>query len=352
MIVYIILAILLLFLTILELLNRGVHISIRLFLVIVLTSLMGFRNDVGNDYQSYVGIYRNLDWYSDILEIGFYYLCYYADSYGASHQFVFLVCSMLIMFPIAFVVNKIIPKFFCTAMSIYVFSYVYFEAMNTMRQAVAMSFFLLSFYYLVKVKKNMKAILAICAGFLFHKSIFIISVIACLFWCLKSVIGSRLCFLAQIASIIVGSALSVFSDYLAIISLYLGFNTNYFDSFEQRGVSGGTFQIYLNLSVLYLIIFKRKLFSHENELNKIVVLYYILSVLIYNIFISFYIGLRFYWYFYIFLILLIPILVRKKRLQNRPLYFIILIFIMTVYTFVSLCSEDYINYDFNFSLFN
>lgn len=133
--------------------------------------------------------------------------------------------------------------------------------------------------------------------------------------------------------------------------MLLGLNSNYMDVFEERGVASGTFQIYLNISALYLLIFNKKQFSQNNRKNQIIALFYVAGIVIYNVFISFYIGLRFYWYFYLFLILVIPNLLKKRKIKIRPLFFIALVLIITIYTFVSLQSKYYIDYNMNFSLF-
>ena len=351
MVVYILLFLLLFFLSVVELCTNGIPNYIKIFLIILLTCLLGFRDDVGNDYHNYVDIFNHLDWHIDNIEPGFYYLCYYTKEVGLSHQFVFLICSMLTLYPIAFVVNKVIPKYFCTALSVYVFSYIFFEAMNTVRQAVAMSFFLLAFYYYSILRNIYKSLFAILLGFLFHKTILIIALIGYIIYRFRSKIGVRFCIFALILSFVIGISLNSYVDYLKLISSALGYDIAYFDSIEKRGVSGGTFQIYLNLTIFYILLFKRRLFSQDNNISKSITLCYIYAVFIYNIFISFYIGLRFYWYFYIFLILLIPELLKRIRLKYRPLYFVAMVFIMIIYTYVSLKSQYYIEYNMDFNLF-
>ena len=351
MIVYIFLTIFLMLLSFIELYNNGYSTKIKVVLILLLCFIMGFRYNVGNDYHNYVDIYENLDWYMDVFEPGYIFLCQFSQILNLTYQFPFFICSLLTVLPIAFLVNKTIPKMFCTSMTVYVLSYVYFEAMNTVRQAVAMSAFLLVFYFYIIKEQKLKALLALIFGALFHKSILIIAFLAFIISKFRDKFNIKLCLILLLGSFVIGHCLQSFFDAISALIMLLGLNSNYMDVFEERGVASGTFQIYLNISALYLLIFNKKQFSPKNRRNQIIALFYVAGIVIYNVFISFYIGLRFYWYFYLFLILVIPNLLKKRKIKIRPLFFIALVLIITIYTFVSLQSKYYIDYNMNFSLF-
>lgn len=351
MIVYIFLTIFLMLLSFIELYNNGYSTKIKVVLILLLCFIMGFRYNVGNDYHNYVDIYENLDWYMDVFEPGYIFLCQFSQILNLTYQFPFFICSLLTVLPIAFLVNKTIPKMFCTSMTVYVLSYVYFEAMNTVRQAVAMSAFLLVFYFYIIKEQKLKALLALIFGALFHKSILIIAFLAFIISKFRDKFNIKLCLILLLGSFVIGHCLQSFFDAISALTMLLGLNSNYMDVFEERGVASGTFQIYLNISALYLLIFNKKQFSPKNRRNQIIALFYVAGIVIYNVFISFYIGLRFYWYFYLFLILVIPNLLKKRKIKIRPLFFIALVLIITIYTFVSLQSKYYIDYNMNFSLF-
>lgn len=351
MIVYIFLTIFLMLLSFIELYNNGYSTKIKVVLIILLCFIMGFRYNVGNDYHNYVDIYENLDWYMDVFEPGYILLCQFSQKLNLTYLFPFFICSLLTVLPIAFLVNKTIPRMFCTSMTVYVLSYVYFEAMNTVRQAVAMSAFLLVFYFYIIKEQKLKALLALIFGALFHKSILIIAFLAFVISKFRDKFNIKLCLILLLGSFVIGHCLQSFFDAISGLTMLLGLNSNYMDVFEERGVASGTFQIYLNISALYLLIFNKKQFSQKNRRNQIIALFYVAGIVIYNVFISFYIGLRFYWYFYLFLILVIPNLLKKRKIKIRPLFFIALVLIITIYTFVSLQSKYYIDYKMNFSLF-
>lgn len=351
MIVYIFLTIFLMLLSFIELYNNGYSTKIKVVLIILLCFIMGFRYNVGNDYHNYVDIYENLDWYMDVFEPGYILLCQFSQKLNLTYQFPFFICSLLTVLPIAFLVNKTIPRMFCTSMTVYVLSYVYFEAMNTVRQAVAMSAFLLVFYFYIIKEQKLKALLPLIFGALFHKSILIIAFLAFIISKFRDKFNVKLCLIFLLGSFVIGHCLQSFFDAISGLTMLLGLNSNYMDVFEERGVASGTFQIYLNISALYLLIFNKKQFSPKNRRNQIIALFYVAGIVIYNVFISFYIGLRFYWYFYLFLILVIPNLLKKRKIKIRPLFFIALVLIITIYTFVSLQSKYYIDYNMNFSLF-
>lgn len=351
MIVYIFLTIFLMLLSFIELYNNGYSTKIKVVLILLLCFIMGFRYNVGNDYHNYVDIYENLDWYMDVFEPGYIFLCQFSQKLNLTYQFPFFICSLLTVLPIAFLVNKTIPKMFCTSMTVYVLSYVYFEAMNTVRQAVAMSAFLLVYYFYIIKEQKLKALLALIFGALFHKSILIIAFFAFIISKFRDKFNIKLCLMLLLGSFVIGHCLQSFFDAISGLTMLLGLNSNYMDVFEERGVASGTFQIYLNFSALYLLIFNEKQFSQKNRRNQIIALFYVAGIVIYNVFISFYIGLRFYWYFYLFLILVIPNLLKERKIKIRPLFFVALVLIITIYTFVSLQSKYYIDYNMNFSLF-
>ena len=335
MIVYIFLTIFLMLLSFIELYNNGYSTKIKVVLILLLCFIMGFRYNVGNDYHNYVDIYENLDWYMDVFEPGYIFLCQFSQILNLTYQFPFFICSLLTVLPIAFLVNKTIPKMFCTSMTVYVLSYVYFEAMNTVRQAVAMSAFLLVFYFYIIKEQKLKALLALIFGALFHKSILIIAFLAFIISKFRDKFNIKLCLILLLGSFVIGHCLQSFFDAISGLTMLLGLNSNYMDVFEERGVASGTFQIYLNISALYLLIFNKKQFSPKNRRNQIIALFYVAGIVIYNVFISFYIGLRFYWYFYLFLILVIPNLLKKRKIKIRPLFFIALVLIITIYTMIN-----------------
>ena len=234
---------------------------------------MGFRYNVGNDYHNYVDIYENLDWYMDVFEPGYILLCQFSQKLNLTYQFPFFICSLLTVLPIAFLVNKTIPRMFCTSMTVYVLSYVYFEAMNTVRQAVAMSAFLLVFYFYIIKEQKLKALLALIFGALFHKSILIIAFLAFVISKFRDKFNIKLCLILLLGSFVIGHCLQSFFDAISGLTMLLGLNSNYMDVFEERGVASGTFQIYLNISALYLLIFNKKQFSQKNRRNQIIALF-------------------------------------------------------------------------------
>lgn len=263
MIVYIFLTIFLMLLSFIELYNNGYSTKIKVVLIILLCFIMGFRYNVGNDYHNYVDIYENLDWYKDVFEPGYIFLCQFSQKLNLTYQFPFFICSLLTVLPIAFLVNKTIPRMFCTSMTVYVLSYVYFEAMNTVRQAVAMSAFLLVFYFYIIKEQKLKALLALIFGALFHKSILIIAFLAFVISKFRDKFNIKLCLILLLGSFVIGHCLQSFFDAISGLTMLLGLNSNYMDVFEERGVASGTFQIYLNISALYLLIFNKKQFSQK-----------------------------------------------------------------------------------------
>ena len=59
MIVYVLLTVVMLLLSIIELCNNGLTKMVRCLVVTLLIVLLGFRYEVGNDYQNYVEAFQN-----------------------------------------------------------------------------------------------------------------------------------------------------------------------------------------------------------------------------------------------------------------------------------------------------
>lgn len=342
MLIYFFLLFYLYILSMLEVLKVKVPKIIKPFSMVLLIIIMGFRYEVGADYVNYVDIYSHIGWFVDTMEPGGILLMESLQSIGLNAQSFFLICSLLILLPISFCINKEIPDYFHLALCLYVISFLYFEAMNTVRQGVAMAFCFVALYEFRKGNRLL-SILFVIFSFCFHKSSIVIVVLYFLF---SFISYRRFIFLMLIAiSFICGNFLiDFFSDYALLLM-----RSDY--AVEKRGVSSGFFQIFLNVTSLILILFYNKYQKKSSEIVLFSKLY-LVSIIIYNVFINFYVVLRLYFYFYMSLIVLIPYILTYQKRFVRILSFNIIFILLSLYSLVSLNNENYNKYSFNFDLVN
>lgn len=351
MIVYYILFGLLLFFAIVELCGYKWNNSFRILLTLFLVCLSGFRYEIGNDYSNYVSIFNHAE-DSFRIEPGFIGLISFVKALGGNAQAMFLLSAFLTIVPLAYVINRVCPKYFCAAIATYVFSYIYFEGMNTVRQAISMSIMFYAFYDYLAKNKNWNYILLALIASLFHYSAVIVAVAG---WFVMKFTGKNInafvIIIALIVSFILGYYIQYFTDQISLVAVLLGRGDSvYLDNIEQRGVSSGLFHYVLNIYALCFLIISYLRRRYLSDIDVGIFKLFFAAIITYNFFINFYIGLRFYWYFYLFIILTIPTILSLVKKNSRALLFITIISVFVAYTFLSLGTAFYSPYKFSFDL--
>lgn len=339
-------------LSVIEINGTKIKSIFKLLTVCLLVVISGFRYEVGDDYNNYVNIFRVVEDYAETIEIGFALLNEAILNIGGNVQMLMLVCAIFTIVPIALVVNKEIPRFFNLGMSIYVYSYIYFEGMNTIRQALAMSLLLVAIYLLIKKKINPCFFGGLVVlGALFHTSAIFIGLFSFLLIKFVKRIHVKVLLCLLFLSFILGSFIV---NIMNVLSAYISFGIydRYLNRIEERGVSSGFFRLFLNVFMLYIVYLYHRFRKIISDSEKLYILFFVISVITYNLFFKFYIALRFYWYFYLFSVLVIPIFVSKDLHKYRLFTYLVLTIGMFFYTFISLNSLAYNNYTFNFNIFN
>ncbi len=347
--IYILLFLVLLVFVFLENRNTGVPAIYKFSIVIAAIIISGFRYEVGNDYDNYVDMFYKPDNYFAI-EPGFKALIGFINNMGGNPQMLFLVCTLAAIIPLAIIIQKFVPTYFMTAFATYVFTYIYFEGMNTIRQAISMSLVLVAVCMYVNYKKLYIYISLVTLAMLFHISALFVGGICLLLYRFS---GSKLrinfFFVLLLFSFVAGYFIK---DYMGIISDIVGGMAydRYLDRVEQRGVNGGLFHIVLNIYAIALMLYTRKKEGMYSLFEKTSIKLFVLSIVTYNFFFNFYIGLRLYWYFYLFSIFVVPLIIRDCKRGYRFLLFLAIMMVFIVYTIVSLDTPSYNTYSINFSL--
>lgn len=320
----------------------------KVFIVLLLVAISGFRFEVGDDYNNYLPIFKYPDDYS--LEPGFLLIVYFVKSIGLSPQAAFFLTSVLVIVPLAWFINKIIPQYFVTGLSTYVFTFIYFEGMNTIRQAIAMTIMLIAICSFIQNRQRLSFILMVLFAACFHASAMVIGILA---WFVivysTEDLNERFFFLSLVFSFIAGFFILSFVDLLANLSSVFGY-ANYLNYLEQRGVNSGIFHYFLNVFACYILLFSYFKKEFLSFFEKSVIKMVLVSVILYNFFFNFYIGLRLYWYFYLFMVFLLPTVMKYLEKRVRFLSYSMLICIFIAYTIISLGTDFYSNYRYSLNM--
>lgn len=347
MIIYIFLIVVLFVLSLLELGDLKVGTTVKSVVTIALVAFSGFRYYIGSDYVSYVNLFSYPE---DLpgLEWGFSFLIDFVHLVNGKVQLLFLLSAVLVMVPLAYVLNTFCYKYYITSLTVYVSSFIYFESMNTVRQAIAMSFMMCAICLFANSEKKRLFILFSLFAALFHYSALIISIVAYFVVKLsKSELKTKYLLFFLVFSFVIGRNISSLFSVLLQISSLLGYG-QYMDNFEMRGVSTGSFQYLLNIYAIGTILYYKNAFT-LSKFNVSILNLFVLSIIFYNLFIDFYIGLRFYWYFFLFIVFVIPMICGNFLYRQRIIVFALLIAPLLLFTLVSLNSVDYLPYNVSFN---
>ena len=285
MTIYFLLFALLLIFVVVELSVKRINPSAKILLVLVLIGISGFRYEIGNDYCNYVLMFDNIG-YMFRIEPGFELLIRIVKGMGYSSQTMFLLSSLITIAPLAYTLNKFSPKYFCTALSAYVLTYIYFEGMNTVRQAISMTIMFYAFCdYLTNNKIRNYFLLTIFAV-MFHSSAVLVVFGA---WLIMRFTGkdinTNVFAIALVVSFVLGYFIQIFIDQITGVFAIMGRGDSlYLDSIEQRGVSSGIFHYALNVyafAFLLFAYFKRK---HLSEFEVGVLKLFFTAIITYNFF--------------------------------------------------------------------
>lgn len=343
MLIYILLLLFLFLLGFCECLKIVIPSCFKIVVFILLLIISGFRYGIGDDYWSYIMIYNSPDVYVRIEPL-YMVINSLLRFLELGPQFAFLFYSFITLYLIYLVLNK--TNFYFQAFGIYVVSYLYFESMNTVRQAVAMSLYFYGYFCFLD-KNNKKFYLYWFIASLFHYSTIFMIIFPYL-----SKLKINLCSSLMLIIITLWGGSYIFSKIVGLVNIILtdSLYAGYLNNIEIRGVNSGMLQIFLNALLLCIYLISYKKMKH-NEKYRCCCNMLLFSIIIYNIFINFYILLRLYFDLYLFIICVIPIMLTCFKRKTRALLFSILYILYFLPLSVNLKREAYYPYKYNFDIF-
>ncbi|EMI2316017.1 EpsG family protein [Providencia rettgeri] len=147
--------------------NRLVPVLISFIFILLFT---GLRGDVGQDIPNYKEMYLNYSYYSDHLELGFYYLILISHFFNLNFTFFIFFSTILFLAFYYYGLYKLLGTGYIIFAFLFIFCdlYMYFN-MSGIRQGIALSIVLTSGYFAYR-KKTFNFIALILLAALFHKS--------------------------------------------------------------------------------------------------------------------------------------------------------------------------------------
>ena len=319
-------------------------------IVIILWLFSGFRYFVGKDFGTYKIIFENPNHVGNLsLEPVWINIANFFRNNHLSSQAWFLFTSFIIIYLICFGIRKLSINFYLSVV-LFVVGWFYFESMNVVRQYVAISILFAAFYLFLE-KKYLLYIIAIFIAFQFHKSAIIMLPIIFL---AKIKYPKWLMISAVIITFFTGDKLMllILDFILELSGTLLGSYASYtLEKVRQMTtVNTGLLRVFYNLIAIGILFLSEKI-NKKHIYNYIYINLVVFSVLIYNVFMYVQPVMRLSWYMFIFIIVLIPYILKCFTLQSRLLIITVIVLVFCSFTIKNFTLEHYI-YNFNFNLIN
>ncbi|ROI02645.1 MULTISPECIES: EpsG family protein [unclassified Chryseobacterium] len=313
--VYIMIILIVLFFLALKVKNT---IIVVLFLIIVAT----LRNyTVGVDTNNYLINYKyEIELYRipqliKKIEIGWLYLNAFVKEYFQEFRMILFVSSILTLLPLSYVFRRETKSPLLTFL-FYILLFYYFFSFSIMRQAIAVSFFVLAVHFLVK-GKQLKFFLYVGIGALFHYSILALIPIT---FILKKINLSYFWYSTiLIITFFIGfsGVLDLAKSYLALLPFekyanYEGYNADV--TFNR--IANYIFIVPKILLFIYIFYYTKKYNLYNNVIQ--MKLFWV-GIIVLNLFLSVPQVSRFTYYLTIFEVIIMSALVfnipKKKKLE-------------------------------------
>jgi len=298
------------------------------FMILIL--LIGCRESVGTDYDSYMYYYNfisnlNFDELSVVdWEYGAVFIFKLTSLIFNNEKAIMIVLAILTIYPL-YKLNKLYDyKYLPYSILTYSLMLLPFS-MNGMRQAIAMSFMALSVGYLMKENK-LKSITSIIIAFLFHKSAIIVIPYLVLFMIKK---GRKIERDYTLVTLFISVIILFFNEQL----ISLGFISEYdyyLTNINIENISLNTFLFHIPF-ILIMLCFSNKEQNHLNLLKGLVISGIILDIIGTS---KQYLS-RIALYYTMFEILLVPMLLKhiNNQTTKKLISFLYVIFLVIYFVY-------------------
>lgn len=318
----------------------GQHYKLKpliLFSLALLVLFAGLRYNVGRDFQSYKVIFLTI--LNGKTEIGFRLLNLIVLLSGFNFQVVFLISSFITIILVYKTIIKISPYI---TLSLFLFLSLGFllESFNIIRQWIAISIFFYASIFIVQ-KKFFPYFLLILIAALFHKS----ALISIPFYFLGNVSFNRYTLIILLIFSI------IFSFFINLHELML--NTPFYSNYFQKGnelVSADLGLGYVSklLIGIFVILFYSEIVAQGN-FARMSVNFFFFYLITLAVFRDSQVLVRIGYYFHIFLIVVIPFIIKAAEKRTKLiLLFSFIVFSLAILTISIINPEEkFLPYSFN-----
>lgn len=309
--------------------------------------IAGLRYAVGTDYNTYKWYFDNIHFFGfefPHFERGYYFINYIVSLFTDNSQYLFLVTSFLIIFLFHITLKNFSVSY---ALSIFLFVTIafYYESLNVIRQYLAVAITFFSIRYIIN-KNFKKFLLTVVLASFFHTTAIIL---VPFYWISRIKIRN----ISYFSILVITTVFSFFTtNIVGLVSKFIP-KFAYYINYYREGASANTVTMILLAILIFSLLYKKKLNEIDINSNIYINLMFfgLLFVILSRDNIIFY---RAALYFYVFILILIPICLKSLNKYLKIPSYIIVISIMTAYHYHLLLnnSSGVLPYNFNVDVFN
>lgn len=307
--------------------------------------IAGLRNNVGTDFINYKIYFDNLKYYSlqyPYYEKGYYVINYVVNYFTYNYQYIFLVTSFITIY----LITKTLKKYshsYMLSIFLFVTMFFYYNSFNLVRQYLVVAILFYSIKYILN-KNFYKFLTAIIIASFFHITALIMLPF---YWLLRKKISNLMYLLMFVTSVF----LSLFTTNIVNLVASVFGKFSVYNNYLVDGSSTKSIILITSAVVLFSLINKNKLLKiNENSIIYINGVYFALvfSVLATGNILFFRVAI----YFYIYILLLMPICVAIIDKKLRPAIYIFTFMILTAYHYYLLINNNagVFPYDYNLNI--
>jgi transmembrane protein EpsG len=339
------------------------HKSVFLGIILVIGLFGGLRYETGQDWEAYTGYFENIDisygmiesYFSNLLnlnfEIGYFFLNYIVKYVGLDFWVLFLFSSLFCSYSLYTFTNKLAGNKFYILIIYISYSFLLLQFAQV-RQAIALSFFLLGCSNYLKTGNKKKALIIGVIGLIFQFSgLIYILLLLIVFYYPKGKKSAIILFLFLPLLFLIINYFGAFS----VLKLFAPVSLeNKLDIYEEEQVSQGIGQLFYGVYIMFCVIYiyynMRKLyFLTTQELFVCKYALFSLSLTVVSIFLfagNYVMYSRLYLIASIFQGFAISIILNYNRTIYHKLFFNLSILIAFVYYYriISIQSDQYLPY--------
>lgn len=321
--------------------KQNKYIRVVPFLLCAL--LIGLRQDVGTDFNSYVYFFER-EYDTDYLEVGFTWINRVIHQLHGTYTWVFLIVGTLSAFFIFLSLNRRHIRYMPSAVLSYIFPFSFL--VNGIRQGVAISVFFFAYKY-IESRDWLK--FALCIGFalLFHNSI--IGVIPLFFFAHKHLSKNAYIILFFVSLCLTQLSLdSILAPFERLISM----NDRYLALTEKDSYTRGyfSFGLFFNWLLLFIQFVFYLIYNYQKKEPLLFNLFF-LSIVFFHLRIASGMFIRVEILFSWFQYLLLPIALSDRTIpqevrRNMIILFVAMYSILLVNTYILTAPNDISPYRF------